>query len=170
VSFPVHEVIVVHKILATLWFGTIRPFDPAVEFTWHAAIIMHCNPQLSQGLTVDEKRGLTAAHCVCSSVLLINNGTAEKDSRKTIKAQNPTLRLLTIYSKVYIYVKETKKVSWLFLYKHKWAYLEKDFYKIVVIFFGLVLGNESVPTELRCENVRKCRKIKFFSVLWCNIM
>ena len=70
---------------------------------------MHCDPQLSQGLTVDEKRGLTAAHCVCSSVLLINNGTAEKDSRKTIKAQNPTLRLLTIYSKVKIYLKETKK-------------------------------------------------------------
>ena len=70
---------------------------------------MHCDPQLSQGLTVDEKRGLTAAHCVCSSVLLMNNGTAEKDSRKTIKAQNPTLRLLTIYSKVKIYLKETKK-------------------------------------------------------------
>ena len=87
----------------------MAPFDPAVEFSWHSAIIMHCDPQLSQGLTVDEKRGLTAAHCVCSSVLLINNGTAEKDSRKTIKAQNPTLRLLTIYSKVKIYLKETKK-------------------------------------------------------------
>jgi hypothetical protein len=89
----------------------LAPFDPAVEFSWHAAIIMHCDPQLSQGLTVDEKRGLTAAHCVCSSVLLINNGTAEKDSRKTIKAQNPTLRLLTFYSKVKIYLKETKKRS-----------------------------------------------------------
>jgi hypothetical protein len=33
-SFPVHEFILVNKILATLWFGTIQPCDPAVDTPW----------------------------------------------------------------------------------------------------------------------------------------
>ncbi len=32
------------------------------RFFWHAAIIMHYDPQLSQGLTADEKRAPYARH------------------------------------------------------------------------------------------------------------
>ncbi len=53
----------------------------------------------------------------------------------------------------------------------KMSFLRKGLLQNFLLFlFGLMLGNESVPTELGCENVRKSRKITLYFFPFCDVI